>query len=86
MAVVFIPTLLHPLTGGLKQVQAAGTTLRQVITDVDRQFPGVGERVMDSAGIRPEILLAIGADEAFSIDEAVGPDTEVHILPAIAGG
>ena len=41
---------------------------------------------IDGGGIRPEVLVAIDSDEAFNADQTVGPNAEVHILPAIAGG
>ncbi len=86
MAVVHIPMLLTEFTSGETRVNAAGSTLREVIADLDRQHPGVGERIIDSGGIRPEVLVAIGSDEAFGADSPVGPEQEVIILPAIAGG
>lgn len=78
--------LLTELTGGATRVDAAGSTLREVIADLDRQYPGVGERIIDSGGMRPEVLVAIGSDEAFGPDSPVGPGEDVIILPAIAGG
>ena len=45
-----------------------------------------GVQVIDAAGIRPEVMIAIGGDEVRNADAAVAPDAEVHLLPAIAGG
>lgn len=86
MATVFIPQLLQEATGGVRKVGATGTTLREVIADLVRQHPGLGEKIIDGGGIRPEVLVAIDSDEAFNADQPVGPNAEVHILPAIAGG
>ena len=50
---------LPEFTGGATRVNAAGSTLREVIADLDRQHPGVGEKIIDSGGIRPEVLVAL---------------------------
>ncbi|MCA9821364.1 MAG: MoaD/ThiS family protein [Dehalococcoidia bacterium] len=86
MATVHIGAALRGEIGGLAQVQAAGSTLREVVQDLERQFPGFGARIIDAAGIRPEVMVAVANDEVRSPDVAVGPETEVYILPAIAGG
>jgi molybdopterin converting factor small subunit len=86
MPTVRLPSLLHPLTGGASSVEANGTTLRALIADLDRRFPGLGERVLDSDMLRSDVMLAVGSDEVRDLDVAVPDDAEVHILPAIAGG
>jgi len=86
MAVVWLPSLLRPLAGGAGTVRAAGATLRGVIDDLDRQYPGLRDRLVENGVIRSEIAIAIGSEEVSDLNAAVGDDTEVHILPAIAGG
>jgi molybdopterin converting factor small subunit len=86
MATVFIPPLLRPLAGGAASVVASGATLQQVLDDVERQHPGIRERVLDGGLFRPEVFVAIDGTEASGVGDAVGPDAEVRIIPAIAGG
>ena len=86
MAVVWLPSLLRPLAGGASTVRAAGATLREVIDDLDRQHPGLRDRLIEGGAIRSEVALAIGSEEVSDLNAAVSDDTEVHILPAIAGG
>lgn len=86
MPTVVIPAILRPLTAGAREVPAAGSTLRAVIEDVERQHPGLKGRVLENGSLRPELFLAIGNVEAFGLDVPVEPDAEVFILPAIAGG
>lgn len=86
MATVHIPALLRPLTGGTALVQAAGSTLREVIADVVRQQPALAGRISDATGILPEIMIAIGDTEAKAVDAPVPDGAEVWILPALAGG
>lgn len=86
MATVHIPALLRPLTGGTSTLEAAGSTLREVIADVIRQQPRLAGRIADMTGILPEIMIAIGDTEALNVDTPVPEGAEVWILPSIAGG
>ena len=86
MATVHIPALLRPLTGGLQSMEAAGSTLREVLADVVRQQPKLEHRIIDATGIVPEIMIAIGDTEAKFVDVPVPEGADVWILPSIAGG
>lgn len=86
MATVYIPAMLRPLAGGAATVPVEGNTLREVLAGLQQLHPAVVERVLDANGVRPEVFIAIGAAESFSLDDAVKATDEIHILPAIAGG
>jgi hypothetical protein len=83
---VIIPTQLRGYTQGAKEVEAAGATLRDVLADLDRQFPGFRFRVIDEQDrVRPHILIFIGGDRCEDIATPVG-DAEVLIAGALSGG
>lgn len=86
MPTVRLSALLRPLAGGASSVEASGATLRGVIDDLERQFPGLQERMVDAGEIRPDVMIAIDADEVRDLDAPVQTNSEVHVLPAIAGG
>ncbi|MCC6591242.1 MAG: MoaD/ThiS family protein [Bryobacterales bacterium] len=87
MAKVFIPTLLKELTGGQTEVQADGSTVRQIIQDLDRQFPGIGARLTDGGRLQPNISVAIdGEVTPLGLVEKVPLNAEVHFVTAIKGG
>ncbi|MGB2695287.1 MAG: MoaD/ThiS family protein [Dehalococcoidia bacterium] len=86
MTVVWIPALLRPLAGGAETVRVSGATLREVIEDLDRQHPGLRDRLLENGLIRPEIALAVGSDAVSDLNASVADESEVHILPAISGG
>lgn len=67
-------------------VSASGSTLREVIADVERQHPDFEGRVVQGGSVRPEVFLTVGTEEAFGLDVSVAPDAEIFIVPAIAGG
>ncbi len=89
MALVWVPTRLQPLTGGLKQVVVAGTTVRQVIDELETRFPGIKPRLYDPERDTIARGLAVTVDGVtgeLGLLEKVGEQSEVHFLPAIAGG
>src|SRR3989442_13898921 len=47
---VRIPTPLRTLTKGNAEIQAKGATIDSVVDDLERQFPGLKERLLDETG------------------------------------
>jgi molybdopterin converting factor small subunit len=87
MPVVWIPSLLRGLTGGQEKLTVPGQTVRQVIEELERRFPGIKARLCDADGLRPGIAVAVNTAMARKgLEEAVADDSEVHFLPAISGG
>ena len=89
MPEVWIPTTMQSLTGGLQQVHIEGRTVRQVINNLDREFPGVKAILYDEEEDDLQTGIAVIVDgEASQIGllERVQETSEVHFLPAIGGG
>ena len=87
MPEVWIPVSLQRLTGGEGRVPASGSTIRQVIDSLDRQFRGIKARLCEDGQIMDGIAVIVdGEDTALGILEKVSPDSEIHFLPAIGGG
>jgi molybdopterin synthase sulfur carrier subunit len=87
LATVFIPTMLQGLTSGAKQVEVDGTNVRRIIDGLDDLYPGMKERLVEDGGIRPNLAVAIDGELArMGLLEKVGENSEVHFVPAIAGG
>lgn len=87
MAVVWIPPLMRDLTRGQHKVEVPGGTLAQVVNNLEREYPGLKERICEDDQIKPELAIAVdGVITQLGLLERVGEDSEVHILPAIGGG
>lgn len=87
MPVVWIPSLMQKLTDGQQQVEVEGTTVREVIVALDARYPKFKERILDGDRIKTEIAVAVdGEVVAAGLRAKVGPQSEVHFLPALAGG
>ena len=90
MPTVFIAMPLRRFTGGLATVHETGATLRELVERLESRFPGIKERLVDAddPDRLPPGLSAIVDGEAtvLGLRQPLEPDSEVHFLPAIAGG
>jgi len=87
MATVFIPALLRKLTGGKDCTLATGATLKAIIDDLERQFPGFRDRVVEHGDLAGSIAVSINGEVITGgLSESVPADSEIHFVPAIAGG
>jgi sulfur-carrier protein len=89
MATVRIPTPLRTLTGGEDQVQAAGDTVKDVIETLEKNHPGIRERLLDDKGVRRFVNIYVGDEDIRFLDglaTQLKASDEISIVPAIAGG
>jgi hypothetical protein len=87
VTVVHVPSPLFSYTGGLSEVSATGATLSDILSDLNRRFPGFRFRVVDEQDrIRPTILFYIGGKVTRNLLDFVGAADEVHIIAALSGG
>lgn len=88
--IVRIPTPLRSLTQGQAEVKAAGDTVGGVVADLERQFPGMGERLLDEGGaLRRFINVYVNGEDIRFLEgqtTALKEGDEVSVVPAIAGG
>jgi molybdopterin converting factor small subunit len=84
-----IPTILRPYTKDQKSVQAKGATLGALIADLDANYPGIGERLLENGALRRFINVYVNDEDVRflgSLDAQVKDGDSVTILPAVAGG
>ncbi|HEX5036784.1 MAG TPA: MoaD/ThiS family protein [bacterium] len=90
MAKVRIPTPLQKLTQNQGEVAAAGATLKDVLDDLNKQFPGIRERLYDEKGaLRRFVNFYVNNEDIRFLNGETTPvkdGDEVSIVPAIAGG
>ena len=87
MATVFIPSLMQDLTGGEQTVEVQGRTVREIIAGLEGRYPGIRDRLMDGFRLKGNINVAVdGEVSPIGVLAEVGESSEVHFLPAIAGG
>lgn len=86
---VRIPTPLQKLTGGRDEVEGEPGTVISLINDLNKRFPGIGERISEGGKIRRFINIYLNDEDIrFLKNEGteVKDGDEVSIVPAIAGG
>ncbi len=87
---VRIPTILRTYTGGESEVAADGTTLAEVLDDLDGNFSGIKGRIVDEAGeLRRFVNVYVGNDDVRFLDNLSTPTpegTQISVIPAGAGG
>ncbi len=89
MPEVWIPPRMQVLTGGQKTVQVEGASVRQVINNLEKDYPGIKARLCEEDGtdLLPGIAVIVdGETSQLGLLEKVGEDSEVHFLPALGGG
>ncbi|WP_101946291.1 MoaD/ThiS family protein [Mycobacterium sp. 3519A] len=86
---VSIPTILRTHTGGEKRVSASGATLQDVISDLEANYSGISERLVDNGKLHRFVNIYVNDEDVrFSggLDTAISDGDSVTILPAVAGG
>jgi sulfur-carrier protein len=90
MARVKLPTILRKHSDGQAQVDASGGTLRELLQDLERRFPGITQNVVTEDGALHRFVNVYVNDEDVrylgSLETALVESDTVAILPAVAGG
>ena len=88
--IVRIPTTLRPITGGQSEVKVEGSTLSEVLTNLDAAHPGFKDRLFDDEGQLRRFVNVFVADDDVrylqGLDTPVPDGETVSIIPAVAGG
>ena len=87
---VRIPTPLQKITQNKAEVELSGANIRELIDDLERNFPGIKERICDEKGkIRRFINIYVNEEDVRFLKQdqtSLKDGDEVSIIPAIAGG
>ncbi|HEX2111350.1 MAG TPA: pyridoxal-phosphate dependent enzyme [Gaiellaceae bacterium] len=90
MTRVRIPPTLRTEVGGAREVEAAGSTLRDVLADLAARFPALGRQVLaEDDGIAPFVNVYVDNEDVRTLaglDTPVREGSTVILLPAMAGG
>ncbi len=86
---VRIPTILRTYTDGAKQVEGAGSTLGELIEDINGRFSGLGDRLVADGGLRRFVNVYLNDEDVRflgGLETPVKDGDTVTVLPAVAGG
>ena len=86
---VRIPTILRSYTGGAKAVEGSGSTLSDLLADLESRHGGLRERLVDDGGLRRFVNVYLNDEDVRflgGLDAPVKDGDTVTVLPAVAGG
>lgn len=87
---VRIPSPLLSLTNNQSEVTANGSSVKEVLEDLEKQFSGLKERLFDDGGsLRRFINIYLNEEDIRFLDgenTKINDGDEISIIPAIAGG
>ena len=87
---VKLPTILRKHAGGEPRVDADGTTLRELLSNLETSFPGITKNVLtDDGGLHRFVNVYVNDEDVRylgSLETELNDGDTVSILPAVAGG
>jgi molybdopterin converting factor small subunit len=86
---VRIPTILRTYTDGAKSVEGAGSTLAELLSDLDARHDGLRDRLVDGSGLRRFVNIYLNDEDVRflgGLETPVKDGDTVTVLPAVAGG
>ncbi len=87
---VSLPGVLAKLTDGQNTLDADGSTVAQVVSDLAARYPGLGPRLQNADGEPYEFVTIYLNEEdirlAGGFEAAVSAGDELTVVPAVAGG
>ncbi len=90
MTTVYIPTPLRRLTDGQSKVQVQAQDIASVIQELEADYPGFAERILDSEGKAKRFIQIFRNDEEIrtlqGLETPVSKGDRISIVPAMAGG
>ena len=84
---VRLPTMLESYAGSTRDVQADGSTVAELLRDLDNRYPGIRFRMINEQDqLRPHMKIFVNRESINLLDTAVTPDDEIVILQSLSGG
>ena len=86
---VRIPTILRSYTDGAKSVEGSGSTLAELLADLDARHNGLRDRLVDESGLRRFVNVYLNDEDVRflgGLETPVADGDTVTVLPAVAGG
>jgi len=90
VSTVWIPQVLRASAGGNKQVELAGSSVREVVDNLVTQYPSLrGQLLAEDGGLNRFVNVYVNGQDVRYLDglsTPLGDADELRLLPAMAGG
>ena len=86
---VRIPTILRTYSGGAMSVEGSGSTLAELLSDLDSRHSGLRDRLVEGAALRRFVNVYLKDEDVRflgGLETPVKDGDTVTVLPAVAGG
>jgi len=86
---VRIPTILRTYTDGSKSVTGSGSSLAELIEDLEANHPGIKDRLIDGGDLRRFVNVYVNDEDVRftgGLETSLSDGDQVTVLPAVAGG
>jgi molybdopterin converting factor small subunit len=84
---VRIPDPLRSYTDQQKIVDADGSTVAELLADLDTRYPGIRFRMVDEQNhIRKHMKVFVNDESVRDLDSKIGDRDEITIMQALSGG
>jgi sulfur-carrier protein len=89
MSIVRVPPVLRQEAGGVREVEASGSTVRELLEDLARRIPALGSRVYAEGELQSFVNVYVDGEDVRTrsgLETPVRDSSTVILLPAMAGG
>lgn len=91
MPVLLVPGVLRAEAGGSARLEiGTAGTLGAVLAEVEQRWPLLARRIRDEQGaVRRYVNVYVDGEDArrtAGLETSVRPDSEIQVLPSVAGG
>jgi sulfur-carrier protein len=89
VSLVRVPPVLRTESGGAREVEASGATLRELLEDLTARVPALGSRVYADGELQSFVNVYVDGEDVRTrdgLDTPVSDGSTVILLPAMAGG
>ena len=87
MAIVYLPYKLRHFSIESNVIDVEGKYLKELINNLEKLFPGIKSELVENEKLKPGLSAVIdGRTTRLGLIHKINENSEVHFLPAIAGG
>lgn len=89
MALVRLSTPLRRFTEGKPEVEADGETLNELLADLEKNYPGIGEKILKDGEIQKFVNIYVDNEDVRlgeGLETKLSKTSVLSILPAVSGG
>lgn len=83
---VNIPATMRHLTGGKQLVEIEGRNIRQIVVNLDHEYPGFAGLLLREGVMAPGVAVAVNGQVTGAILAPISDPSDIYFVPALGGG